>query len=147
MLSSILNYLEISPTLGTSGQPKAEEFAAIQAAGYAVVINLLPTHNDSYLPSEPALVESLGMAYINIPVVWDQPTRANLEQFFAALHANTGRKVYAHCAMNMRVSAFVFLHRVLVEKADPEEARWMMFEIWEPNETWQAFIDQMLAVQ
>jgi protein tyrosine phosphatase (PTP) superfamily phosphohydrolase (DUF442 family) len=146
MLNDILNFLEISPNLGTSGQPTAAQFPAIQAAGYALVINLLPASSTSALPGEAGLVASLGMDYIAIPVIWDAPTSADLQQFFAALGANKGRKIYVHCAMNMRVSAFVFLYRVLVQKEDPETVKWSMYTIWEPNETWQTFIDAELKM-
>ena len=51
-LSSIQNFLQISPTLGTAGQPFREQFTLIAAAGYTSVINLaLPTSWDA-VPDE-----------------------------------------------------------------------------------------------
>jgi len=145
MLDEILNYLEINLTLGTAGQPAAGQFADIQKAGYEVVINLLPISSPKALPDEPAMVAQLGMQYISIPVIWDAPTASDLELFFEAMARHSGRKIFVHCAMNMRVSAFVFLYRVLVEGIPPQEAEMDMLMIWEPNPTWQQFIDQALA--
>ncbi|RPJ49750.1 MAG: phosphatase [Chloroflexi bacterium] len=142
MLQDITNYLEISPLLGTAGQPAREQFTAIKEAGYDVVINLLPSPNT--LPDEQALVTGLGLDYINIPVIWQQPTPANLDDFFQAMRANQGRKVFVHCAMNMRVSAFVYLYRVLVQGEPAETAKRSLKEIWEPDSTWQAFIDSRM---
>ncbi len=142
MLRDITNYLEISPLLGTAGQPAREQFTAIKEAGYDVVINLLPSPNT--LPDEQALVTGLGLDYINIPVIWQQPTPANLDDFFQAMRANQGRKVFVHCAMNMRVSAFVYLYRVLVQSEPAETAEHSLKAIWEPDPTWQAFIDSRM---
>lgn len=143
-LEDIINYVDISPNLGTAGQPTRDQFAAIQQAGFEVVINLLPSSSPKAIADEEALVNSLGIDYITIPVVWTEPTAADLDRFFEAMQQNQGRKVFVHCAMNMRVSAFVFLYRVLVEGAAVEDAKWAMLELWEPDPVWQAFIDQSL---
>jgi len=145
MLTGIINYLEIDPRLGTSGQPDPEQFPAIKEAGYELVINLLPETSPDAIPGEPELVADLGMDYLPIPVIWQQPTSADLAQFFEALRANRDRKVFVHCAMNMRVSAFVFLYRVLVEGLPVEEAEPPMRSIWDPNPTWQEFIEGELG--
>ena len=52
------------------------------------------------------------MEYVHIPVVWSL-THKDLTRFFAALEEHRGRKVFVHCLLNMRVTAFVFLYRVL----------------------------------
>ena len=50
-----------------------------------------------------------------------------------------------HCVLNYRASAFVFLWRVLRRGEAPEAARLDMLSVWQPDETWQAFIDRALA--
>ena len=142
--SGITNYLPISDTLATAGQPAAEHFAVIRAAGYEVVVNLaMPTSTDA-LPNEGELVAAQGMAYVHIPVVWEAPTEEDLERFFAVMDRNRGRKVLVHCALNMRVSCFVFLYRVLRLGTLAAEAWQDVLAIWEPNEVWQRFVDDML---
>jgi lipopolysaccharide biosynthesis regulator YciM len=55
-----------------------------------------------------------------------------------------GEKVFVHCARNMRVSAFVFLYRVLRQGVPADEALPDLLAIWQPNETWQRLIDAAL---
>lgn len=144
-ISNIQNYLQISPNLHTAGQPFPQHFPAIQAAGCRAVINLaLPDSPDAF-PEEAELVRSLGMEYIPIPVEWEMPEQENLEAFFATLSRLEGQPVFVHCARNMRVSAFVFLYRVLRLKQPRAQAERDLHKIWQPNETWQEFIDEMLS--
>lgn len=143
-LTSIYNFLQISDRLATAGQPTVEQFKDIKAAGYQVVVNLaLPTSTNA-IANEAEIVESLGMQYVHIPVEWEHPTIENLHQFFDTLNANQNQSVFVHCAMNMRVSAFVYLYRRQQHVSD-EQAKSDLAKIWTPNETWQKFIQNAMA--
>ena len=144
-LQKIRNYLRISDTLATAGQPRAEEFAAIRDAGYQVAINLAVSTSTNALPNEGDIVAELGMDYVHIPVVWKNPTSADLERFFAAMDRYQGQKVFVHCGMNMRVSSFILLYRVIRQGVPLETAKEALSKIWEPDTTWQWFIDDSLA--
>jgi protein tyrosine phosphatase (PTP) superfamily phosphohydrolase (DUF442 family) len=85
------------------------------------------------------------MDYVHIPVVWENPTLEDLERFFTAMDALQGQKVFVHCILNMRVSCFVYLYRVIRQGVPEPRAREAMRKIWEPDVTWQAFIDEALA--
>jgi protein tyrosine phosphatase (PTP) superfamily phosphohydrolase (DUF442 family) len=140
-----LNTLRISDTIGTAGQPTPEQFAAIRAANYQVVVNLAVADSPNALANEEELVTAQGMTYIHIPVVWEAPTAEDLDRFFTVMDRNRGRKVFVHCALNMRVSCFVFLYRVL-RLSEPAEEAWQdVLTIWEPNEVWQRFADEALS--
>ncbi|WP_238360689.1 fused DSP-PTPase phosphatase/NAD kinase-like protein [Iningainema tapete] len=109
-----------------------------------VVVNLaLPTSSNA-LPDEKQIVESQGMQYIHIPVQWENPTIENVTEFFHVIEANTDKKVFVHCAANMRVSAFVYLYRRLHKHISEEEAKKDLNKIWVPNETWQKFIENVI---
>ncbi|NLF12058.1 MAG: phosphatase [Anaerolineaceae bacterium] len=144
-LNQICNYLPIGPDLGTAGQPGPGQFAALRAAGYDLVVNLAMPTSTGALPDEPGLVAAQGMEYVAIPVVWEAPTLADLERFFDVMERARGRKVFVHCALNMRVSAFVFLYRVLRLGVPPDIARETMHRIWQPDGVWAAFVDDALA--
>jgi protein tyrosine phosphatase (PTP) superfamily phosphohydrolase (DUF442 family) len=144
-ISDILNYLPISESLGTAGQPTSEQFAAIRAAGYGVVINLAMPDSTNALANERNLVEAQGMVYVHIPVVWESPTLDDLARFFDEVEDCRGRKVFVHCAMNMRVSCFVLLYRVVRLGVPLAEAVQTMRRIWAPDAVWQAFIERALA--
>ena len=144
-VTDIFNFVPISERLGTAGQPTSEQIAALKDAGYEVVINLATGTTPRDLPNEASLLQQHGIAYVHIPVVWEQPTADNLSQFFTAMDANQDKKCFVHCIANARVSAFVMLYRVLRQGVPLEEARALMHQIWTPNPTWQAFIDETLA--
>ena len=143
MLNDIYNYLPISEHLATAGQPTAGQFATIRQAGFDLVVNLaLPTSTNA-LPDERSVVEACGMTYSPIPVIWEHPTAADFEQFQATLASHPDQKIFVHCAMNMRVSAFIYLHQRLGGVSEATAAA-NLAKIWAPTETWQQFIDDTL---
>lgn len=144
-LTGILHFRAISPRLGTAGQPTAAQFAMIREAGYEVVINLALPTSDNALANEGSLVAGLGMAYVHIPVNFTRPTAQDFDAFTGVLDAFRDRRIFVHCAMNMRVSAFVFLYRVLREEATRAEAEHDLKAIWEPDEVWARFIEELLS--
>jgi len=144
-IEGILNYLPISEAIGTAGQPSEAQFAAIRAAGYEAVVNLAMPDSSNALPDEGELAAGQGMDYVRIPVLWDAPTMADLARFFAVMDGYRDKKVLVHCAVNMRVSVFVLLYRVLRLGVPLGEARKDMLKIWEPNEVWQSFMEDALA--
>ena len=63
------------------------------------------------------------------------------------MDANADKKVYVHCHVNMRVSAFVMLYRHIKLGVDLEEAQEPMLSIWNPeqgNPQWADFIEEVL---
>jgi protein tyrosine phosphatase (PTP) superfamily phosphohydrolase (DUF442 family) len=144
-IEDILNYRYISDRLATSGQPTAQEFPLIQRAGYQTVLNLAPANASNALPNEQAIVAGLGMDYINLPVIWEYPTLEDFSRFCAIMQAHKEQPIFVHCAMNMRVSAFVYLYRHLVLEMPSPEAYESMTKIWQPNAIWQRFIETVIA--
>jgi protein tyrosine phosphatase (PTP) superfamily phosphohydrolase (DUF442 family) len=143
-IEDITNYLCPAPDIYTGGQPTPGEIAALGQAGFQIVINLAMDNSPDALPDEQELVQEAGMAYVHIPVVWEAPAQADLLKFFTFFHPYRAFKTFTHCALNMRVSAFVFLYRVIVEKEPVETCQPALLKIWQPNEIWQKFIDDML---
>lgn len=144
-VTQIQCFRQLSPSLLTAGQPLEEQFEAIREAGCLVVINLADEDATDYLLEEPHIVESLGLEYLNIPVAWSAPQISDLLAFFDAMRQYTGRKIFLHCARNMRVSAFVYLYRILRLGWSPADSLPDLHALWQPNETWQAFIDLALS--
>jgi protein tyrosine phosphatase (PTP) superfamily phosphohydrolase (DUF442 family) len=143
-IEDIYNYIKISDLIATSGQPTIQEFSAIQEAGYQIVVNLALPESTNALPEEKQIVESQGMQYIHIPVVWEKPTIENLNEFFSVMQANTDKKVFVHCVANKRVSAFIYLYCRLHEQMSEEDAKKELEKIWVPNEIWQSFMEQVM---
>lgn len=145
-LSQIKNFIEIDDQLGTAGQPTAEQFADIQQAGYDTVIFLGTPDSETALANEGALVTKEGMWYVHIPVIWTEPTVADFEFYAHVLKAQEGRRVFTHCVVNMRASAFTFLYRVIYQGVDPTEAKKKMQEIWDLNPVWEHFVDEVMQM-
>ena len=138
-LEHIYNFQWISEKVATSGQPKRSELDTIAQAGFKVVINLGLHNGDYAISDEKEFVESLGMDYVHIPVIWEQPTTEDLDRFLNLMNAYSGQRCFVHCAANKRVSVFMALHRIINLGWPRSEAELAIQEIWTPNETWLQF--------
>jgi len=141
---SITNYLRPTPEIYTGGQPTPEEIAALGKAGFQIVINLAMENSPSALPDEQQLVQEAGMAYVHIPVEWESPQKEDLLKFISFFQQYRAFKVFTHCVLNMRVSVFIYLYRVIVEKMPSDECWQAVLKVWQPNEVWQKFIEKIL---
>ena len=145
-LDEIYNYRSVEPDLATSGQPDEDELAAIASAGYQVVVNLALHDDPRYsLKDEPGAVRSLGMTYEHIPVIFTEPSKEDLNAFFAAMALHRSKRRWVHCAANKRVSTFVGLYLHLIAGYPIERAFATERSVWEPNPVWANFKATMLA--
>ena len=142
-LENIYNYLKISDKIATAGQPSVEEFSHIKQAGYQLVINLALKDSSNALANEKEIVETQGMQYVHIPVIWENPAEEKLQEFIQVMKTNADKKVFVHCAANKRVSAFIYLYRRYQEGVTDEVAKKDLDRIWIPNQTWQQFIQEV----
>jgi NAD+ diphosphatase len=143
-LFQIRNFMPLGERFGTAGQPAAEQFGLVKREGFAHVVNLaLPTSTGA-LPDEAEIVTALGLRYTHLPVLFESPQLEDLQRFFEVLDERPDEKVFVHCAMNMRVSAFMFLYRVIRQGVPRAEAEPALHRIWTPDAVWQDFIDRAL---
>ncbi|MEL5849027.1 MAG: protein tyrosine phosphatase family protein [Candidatus Igneacidithiobacillus chanchocoensis] len=140
------NTCKVFDWLWTSGQLSERDIACLPTLGIEAIINLALPTSPNALPGEAEFITRQGIAYIHIPVVWERPELHQLVQFFGILKAFEGRKVWVHCAKNMRVSAFIYLYRRLCLAESEETSGYPMREVWVPNETWKIFIHSALDV-
>lgn len=138
----IYNYVKVSERLITGGQPTADQLRDAAAEGFAAVINLATTNPPYSLDGEGELVESLGMAYVHIPVDWSNPTDADFAAFEVAMNRLEDEKVLVHCAANYRVSAFYSLYAQKHLGWMGEQAAAFRAQIWAGSDypIWEAFI-------
>lgn len=143
---NITNLTLLDDMLASSGQPTREQFAEIAAAGFGTIINLALSTSDNALPDETELARSLGLEYIHIPVVWDAPQTADLQQFMDTLDTRQGKKIFVHCAMNYRASAFIALWRCLRLGWEAEKAFATQQTVWrlEDYSVWKKFVETAL---
>lgn len=143
-LSEICSFRAVGDKLGTAGQPTQEQFRLVREAGFEVVINLALPTSDNALANEGSVVAGLGMSYVHIPVDFKAPDSQDFRSFCRVMEAFDARPVFVHCAANMRVSAFVFLYRVLCQRIALHDAERDLHAIWQPDDVWSRFILQQL---
>jgi len=143
----IYHYLDVTDRLATSGQPTADQLRAAAAAGFDTIINLATEHSTNALPGEGDLVRSLGMAYIHIPVEWDNPTEENFAAFEQAMRQLSTGKALLHCAANFRATAFYALYAQKYLGWSEAQAEAFRARIWAGSNypVWEAFIQRMRA--
>ena len=140
---TILNEYRVSDGITTSGQPTEDQFEGISTSGHEVVINLAMPNHENSIDNEGEIVTSLGMAYIHIPVPFEAPTEELFEMFCACMDALTKKKVWIHCIVNARVSAFLFRYLQDRHGYSAEQAKTPILEAWIPqmDNVWKKFIE------
>jgi len=140
-IEGIFNYIKISDKVSTSGQPSPDQFQEIAQAGFSTVINLAMPDSTNALPDEGGFVTEAEMNYFHIPVPFEAPNRQHLSLFLKLMKATHDEKVWVHCALNMRVSAFMQHYQRGVLKREKSNSDYIpTLEGWEPEEVWQKFM-------
>jgi len=135
-MEEIRNFVQLTENFATAGQPTVAQFPMIAENGYRHVINLaMPDHPDS-LSNEGELVTSSGMSYIHIPVPFDNPAREQVRLFCNILSRTEKEKVFIHCIMNYRVSAFMYHYLSKVDRLDETRSRSPIFRVWNMEPAW-----------
>ena len=141
-MNDVINFFQITDTIGTGGQPSVSQLYDIAQNGYDVVINLATHNSENAIENEGSIVASLGMTYIHIPVPFEAPTPEHLRKFFRFMNGLSEEKVFVHCAVNARVSAFVFKYLTMERKMQAEKATTPLLAQWLPqmNIIWKNFL-------
>lgn len=144
-LDEIMNFHQIDKKIATSGQPTAEQFKLISDAGYDVIINLALNDSPGAIEDENRITRQHDMEYVHIPVEFTSPALQDLKLFFMHMKKYHNKKIFIHCAMNWRVSAFMFLYHTIEKKITLDDAHHHLDAVWQPDLVWQNFIKQTLA--
>jgi len=143
-MSAIYNFHKVSDLLACSGQPREGQLQSIADDGYRVIINLGLADGKYALKDEAASVKDLGMQYHHIPVQFDNPQLSELLEFIRLMDEHDGDKKLVHCAANYRASAFTGLYLFAKNNLDEDGVESFTGDIWQPDATWQAFIEESL---
>ena len=144
-LEDISNYREYSAVFASSGQPKIEEIPLLAKEGFRQVIYLAFTTNQTAIPGEDNLVIENGMAYVHVPVDFENPTLKHFQLVAGVLQNDPGLKTLLHCQINLRASTFSFLYRTIMLKIPMAQAKADLDAIWVPDKVWYKFIVDTLA--
>jgi protein tyrosine phosphatase (PTP) superfamily phosphohydrolase (DUF442 family) len=139
---AIFNQFQVTANIASSGQPSEIEFEEIASNGYDVVINLAMPDHEKSITNEGSIVTSLDMIYIHIPVPFDAPKEDHYAMFSGYMDALKNKKVWVHCIVNARVSAFLFRYLQANRGFSVLQAKTPILEQWLPqmDNIWKDFI-------
>ena len=142
-MNDILNFYRLTDRIASAGQPSVDQFSKIREAGYSVIVNLAMSDAMNAVPDEEKTIRSLGLTYVHIPVPFDAPNASHVKAFFGVMDAFRNEKVLVHCALNLRVSAFLYLYLTLRENIAPDKATTPFLTDWRPKmeKAWQDIIN------
>jgi protein tyrosine phosphatase (PTP) superfamily phosphohydrolase (DUF442 family) len=142
-MEDIINFYQITENIGTGGQPTISQLTEIAEENYSVVVNLAMHDSDNAIPEEGDIVSSLGMKYIHIPVPFEAPTSNHLKKFFNVMDSFEEKKVFVHCAVNARVSAFMHQYLTLKKGVSSETASSPLLNQWLPtmDSNWKSIME------
>lgn len=145
MLEEIKNFYRISDSIATAGQPTPEQFHEIKQEDFDVIINLAQLDSPEAIENEATIVEGLNLDYVHIPVDFTAPVLSDLKRFFATMDRYRLNNIFVHCACNWRVAAFMFLYQTVRCDVPVATSIRELHAVWQPDETWQTFIDSVLV--
>lgn len=121
-LGAVVTEGVVQPVDGVSsaGQPDEAAFKVFAEQGYKTVIDLRAAREDRGL-DEPAVVEGLGMNYVNLPITGLEAISFDNARKLDQLIANADGPVLVHCGSANRVGALLALSESL-KGADDEAA-------------------------
>ena len=142
-MEDIINFYQITENIGTGGQPTISQLAEIAKENYSAIVNLAMHDSDNAIPEEGDIVSSLGMKYIHIPVPFEAPTSNHLKKFFNVMDSFEDKKVFVHCAVNARVSAFMHQYLTLKKGVSSEQATSPLLNQWLPtmDSNWKSIME------
>ena len=141
-LHDIRNFVPLGESYGTAGQPTEEQLSLIAQHGFEVVVNLGLLDPRYCLPDEQGSVRAAGMSYHHIPVDFRNPTIGDFDRFREIILGSRGRKVFIHCAANLRLSCFMPLLGESDLGWSMEQAEAHFRRLWSPDEVWTRFFEE-----
>lgn len=140
------NFQQPENNIATGGQPSSVQIDWLKNNGFNAVINLSPESTKNYLSNEAELVRQEGMNYFHYPVDCSSLAPDQYEGFRDILEGVKGSKVFVHCGMNVKSSAFVHLYRVRELGVAPESSLESIDELGFHEKKWYDYFDAMGAL-
>ncbi len=121
-LGGVGNFGKVNPHLYRGAQPTTDGFAHLRGLGVDTVVRLSLGEEGS--TAERAVVESLGMRFVNLP--WSSvhdPNANQIVEFLTLVREHPNRTVFVHCKAGAdRTGVFVALYRIVLDHWTPSRA-------------------------
>ena len=85
----------------------------------------------------------MGMSYFHLPVPFDKPTAEHVKKFIGLMNLLNDEKVFVHCAVNARVSAFMYKYLTLERGMTAEMSTTPLLKQWLPqmDDAWTSIMN------
>lgn len=113
---------EVSPVDGitSAGQPDEAAFRVFADSGYVAVIDMRGPEEDRGISDERALIEGLGMDYVELPITDRKQINVETAAELDRLLEGFDGPVLIHCKSGNRVGAVLALRHSLAGASDDE---------------------------
>ena len=138
-----MNFHRINPKLATGGHIVGDGVSELVAQGVALVIDLRDEPPEVH---EERLAE-VGIQWLNVPVVWDEPTVDNFAEFSRLMSENQGENIFVQCQANYRASAMTYAYRVTQGGVPEAEALKDLEAVWTPEGVWEAYVAEITGLR
>ncbi len=116
-------YLEVTPRIGTGGQPTDDGIRQLAEKGYRTIVNMRePGEEGLDFDKERNLAEDLGMKYYQIAFSSKEPKEEPVSQLITLMEQLKQEKVFVHCRTGSRVGAAMMCKRALKDGVPAERA-------------------------
>ncbi len=135
--SGIPNWSSVSENIFRGGQPSPSGFGSLKESGIDVVISF--RHEKERAAAEKAILEHMGMKFINIPIGgYSAPTEAQVEEFLRILKESNGKRIFVHCKRGAeRTGVMLACYRVscgwTAEEGYQEMKKFRFRSFWYPH--------------
>jgi uncharacterized protein (TIGR01244 family) len=120
-VEEIANYVRVTESVSTGGQPTAVQIQALARAHFRAVVNL--REDEEYdAKAEGDAARDAGLTYLRIPVKGSSPRDVEADEFLRVTDDAANFPMFIHCASGNRVGAFWLIRRVLRDGMTFEEA-------------------------
>jgi len=121
-IAGVPNAGRISEMLLRGAQPSARGLAELKQLGVTTIVDL--RGNDGPVAWERAQAQSLGMRFVNIPVLgWSAPDDAQVAQFLKVVQQDPTQKIFVHCYYGEdRTGVMVATYRIAEQNWTPGQA-------------------------
>src|SRR6266404_7774527 len=121
-LAGVSNVGKVSEMLLRGAQPSARGLAELKKLGVTTIVDL--RGNSGPVAWERAQAESLGMRFIDLPVLgWSPPSNAQVAEFLKLFQQDPTQKVFVHCYYGRdRTGVMVAAYRMAQQHWTPDQA-------------------------
>jgi protein-tyrosine phosphatase len=121
-LAGVPNAGKISEMLFRGAQPSSQGLAELKKLGVTTIVDL--RGNRGPVAWERAQAESLGMRFVNIPLLgWSPPTNAQVAQFLKMVQQDPTQKIFVHCYYGQdRTGVMVAAYRIVQQNWTSDQA-------------------------